>query len=115
MKSSTEIKNEMLSLQSELCTKGLKKTEISKIKKRYEFLKICKMYIESGPTHDFLHKEKERLQNKIKLINAGYKPDKRLIANGFKKEEQKEHKDYNKIMGIDKFKAQLKGIQYLID
>jgi len=114
MKSSIEIKNEMTSLQADLCTKGLKKMEVSKIKKRYEFLKICKMYIESNPTHEFLHKEKDRLQNKINLINAGYKPDQKLIDRGFKKEEQKEHKDYNKIMGIAKFKEQLKGIQYLI-
>jgi len=114
MKSAIEIKNEMTSLQSELCTKGLNKTEISKIKKRFEFLKICKAYVETEPTHDFLHREKERLQNKIKLINAGYKPDKRLIDMGFKKEEQRDHLDYNKIMGLPKFKEQLRSINFML-
>jgi hypothetical protein len=114
MKTITSIKKEMDSLQVELSTKDLKKTQISKIKKRHAFLKLCVAYINSNPTNEFLHSEKERLNNKINLIHAGYVPDQRLINAGFVKEEKKEHKDYNKIMSLDKFKEQLRSINYLI-
>lgn len=114
MKTATQIKAEMDSLQVELSTRDLKKQQIAKIKKRYAFLKVCMAYINSEPTHEFLHKEKERLNNKINLINAGYIPDQRLIDSGFKKQEKKEHQDYNKIMSLDKFKEQLKSINFLI-
>jgi len=115
MKSISQIDNEINGLQVQLSTsKDLKKSDVTKIKKRHSFLKICKMYIESNTTHEFLNKEKDRLQNKVNLINAGYVPDKRLINSGLKKEEQKEHQDYNKIMDLPKFKEQLRSVIFLL-
>ena len=116
MKSIKKIEQEMDSIQVEISTNSVyyKETDINRMKKRYIFLKMCYMYIESSPTDDFLNKEKDRLLNKINLINAGYEPNMKLIERGLKKEEQDEHKFYNKIMNVSKFKEQLKCINFLI-
>jgi hypothetical protein len=116
MKSIKKIEQEMNNIQVEISTNSKEYTEtaINRMKKRHSFLCVCKMYLESKPTDDFLEKEKERLSTRINLINAGYEPDQRLIDAGLKKEEQSEHKDYNKIMGLPKIKEQLKSIQFLL-
>ncbi len=114
MKSIKSIEQEMTNIQVSLSTEEHKKSVISRMKKRHSFLLTCKMYLKTNPTTEFIHKEKERLITRINLINAGYTPDKRLIDNGFRKEEQKEHADYNKIMGLGKCKDQLKAISFLI-
>lgn len=115
MKKVSKLTEEMDLIQVEISTGDLKKNEISKLKKRYSFLKLCVSYIQSNPTSEFLQNEKKRLSNKIKLINDGYIPNKRFLEQGLYKEEKKEHKDYNKIMGIDKWKEQLKSIVFLIN
>jgi len=115
MKQVIKIKSEMTDLQVEISTgKDLKRAQIKRLKTRYQFLQLCVSYLQTEPSVDYIKKEKERLQNKINLINAGYFPDKRLIEAGLRREEQKEHKQYNKIMSLDKFKAQLKAINYLL-
>ena len=115
MKTATQIQKEMDALQVEISTnKDLTKPQRTRIRKRYQFLNLCKTYIQGEPTKEYLQKEKDRLNNKVNLINAGYIPDQRLIDACLKKEEQKEHKDYNKIMGLAKFKDQLRSIQFLL-
>jgi hypothetical protein len=116
MKKVKQIKEEMNNIQVELSTgKHESQTLINRIKKKYQFLGLCKWYIESNPTEEFIGKEKERLVNKISLINDGYIPNERLIAHGLIKQEAEERKDYHLIMNTKKFKEQLKAINFLID
>ena len=114
MKTERQLKEEMDSIQVDLSTKDLKKMQISRLKKRYSFLKLCVHYLQSQPTKEFLQSEKERLNNKINLINAGYVPNEMYLKQGLHKEEKKEHKDYNKIMSMAKYQEQLKSIKFLI-
>ncbi len=115
MRSLVEIKAEMDGIQVALSTgKKLTKEFIAKEKKRYSFLKLCKVYLEGDPLEGFIKAEKMRIQNRIKVINEGYKPNQRLIDAELKKEERKEHKDYNNIMGLPKCKQQLKAINFLL-
>lgn len=115
MKSIKQLQQEMANIQVQISTEDdLSTPAINKLKKRYSFLKLCIMYLEEKPTIEFLDKEKDRLTNRVNLINAGYEPDKRLIASGLKKEEQAEHSDYNKLMGMPKLKEQLKSISFLL-
>jgi len=115
MKTITIIQKEMGSIQVDLSSsKGLSKSDVTKLKKKYSFLKMCKMYLESNPTEEYLLKEKEKLNARINAINSGYIPDQRLIDAGLKKEERKERADYNKIMGITKTRNQLQAIKFLL-
>ncbi len=115
MRTAVSIKAEMDSIQVSLSTgRGLTKQFIAKEKKRHSFLKLCKAYLEGDPAHEFIAKEKKRIQERIKLIDAGYKPNQRLIDAELVKEERKEHADYNKIMGMQKCKDQLKAINFLL-
>lgn len=115
MKSIKQIEQDMDAIQTAISTGlDLKKIHITRMKKKYAFLKVCKMYLQTTPTRDFLDKEKERLSTRVNLINAGYVPDKRLIQANMRKEEQAEHRDYNKIMGLPKIKEQLKSIIFLL-
>lgn len=114
MKTINQVVQEMNEIQVAISTGSHKQIQISRMKKRYSFLKLCKMYLKEEPTNDFLYKESERLSNRVDLINKGYKPDQRLIDANLRKEEQAEHKDYNKIMGLPKVKEQLRAIQFLI-
>jgi len=116
MKTITEIQKEMDSIKVDMMsnTKNISKSDKTKLKKRHQFLTICKMYLESNPTEEYLVKEKERLNSRVTAINKGYVPDKRLIEAGLKKEERKEHADYNKIMGLTKTRNQLQSIKFLL-
>jgi len=116
MKTITAVQKEMDSIKVDMMsnTKNISKSDRTKLKKKYEFLAICKMYLEHNPTEEYLMKEKERLSSRINAINKGYIPDERLIESGLKKEERKEHADYNKIMGLTKTKNQLQSIQFLL-
>lgn len=115
MKSIKQIQDEMNSIQVEISTgKDLSDTMINRLKKRYSFMVMCKMYLESNPTVEFLDKEKDRLSNRVNLINAGYEPNQRLIEANLRKEEQAEHNDYNKIMGLKLVKDQLQSIKFIL-
>ncbi len=116
MKSIRELQQEMDNIQVEISTnmKAYTEVQVNRMKKRFAFLGMCRAYLESLPTEDFLNKEKDRLNNKINLINAGYVPNQKLLDAGLNKQEQEEHKEYNKLMNMAKWKGQLKAIKFLI-
>lgn len=86
-----------------------KPRELSAAKKRMQFLNTCKMYLSDMPSQEFLVKERNRIELRMKLIGDGYdywkifRPRKNMID------------DYNKEMGVDVLMEQLKTIKYLLN
>lgn len=86
------------------------KSRQKKLKIEYDFLNVCKLYLETEPTEEFIKKEKKRLENRLQLISEGYKHDERQTL----KDQKKDRKDYDKLMGVSKIKSQLKAIYFLL-
>ena len=113
MKKIEPIAKEMKEINLDLVnnSSGLKKGQKTAMKNRYNFLRTCKLYLEAEPTVDFLKSEKARLNNKIKLINEGHIDNEKIDL----RDQKKERKEYDKIMGTAKFKIQLKTLNFLLN
>jgi hypothetical protein len=68
MKTLTTINSEIEELLA-LDRNREKPSVLNRAKKRIQFLKVCKAYLESEPTTEFLNKEKERLEKRLRLID----------------------------------------------
>jgi hypothetical protein len=67
--------NSILLLHDQLDFKNekiLENTELNKVKKRYNFLKTCLLYLLTDPKEYFIKKEIERLKNRLILIDFDY-------------------------------------------
>lgn len=128
MKSLNEIEKEIkfiidLNENERINRVGQKKSVIDRRKKRIAFLKLCKEYLSSSPTQDFLSKEKERIENRITAIETSYNVNSldpslkvKKTRKGFtSKNELEIMKDYKKVMGIPELKEQLKSITFLLN
>lgn len=113
----SEINERREAIRTELQVPFLKTLNVASLKrefarhtKRFEFLTLVLNYLATGPTNDFITKERDRLKNKLKLIDKHY-PDFRKSFIGEEKEAQKE---YSKLMRTGHFKNQLKTIEFLL-
>jgi hypothetical protein len=52
--------------------KDVKRTQLSKIKNRLEFLKVIKNYLLENPTEQFVAKEVKRIEDKINAIMSQF-------------------------------------------
>jgi hypothetical protein len=86
-----------------------KPAELSRMRKRVQFLTLCKNYLESKPNLEFLEKEQERLENRLSLINEGFDSWK---INYKGKDPLKE---YNKMMGVTDVKDKRRAIMFLLN
>lgn len=82
-----------------------------RLKKDFDWLKVCYMYLTTNPTELFLEQEKDRLANRLRLIESGYVYDERQTLDAQKKDK----KDYEKTMGVAKIKEQLKTIKFILN
>ena len=107
MKTIESIEKEMATLVADRGTYTPR--ERSAAKKRMQFLSVCKMYLSDMPSQAFLIKERDRIENRIDLINKDYgywktfQPRKNSID------------DYNKEMGVENLVIQLKTIKFLLN
>lgn len=81
------------------------------IQKRIDFLKFCRLYIETNPNPDFVKGEAERLANRINMYMETYVP---LKSERHTKAECSKHKrDFEKEMGIPKLRTQLLTLHFI--
>lgn len=107
MRSLLDVNTEIATLHEE-CTTGsvLKPSQLSRKKNKIEFLKIIKIYLESGPTLEYINLEIDRLENKITLL-----------SNSFDRSQYKDPKEafkkYEKDMGIPRLRVQLRTLRFI--
>lgn len=90
-------------------TDGFKNAQLTKIKKRLQFLKTCEHYLQSDPPPKFIKAEISRLQKRLDLFNknfAGWSPDK-PVANP--------KSAYSKEMGLPLLIIQLRTLKFILD
>jgi len=91
----------------------MKKHALNKLRKRLEFLEVVKKYLESGATHEFVLKEKERIAHLVTTITDGFGAW--SVWNKDKGESYKEQRDfYEKEMELKKYKLQFKALDFIL-
>lgn len=106
-----EIEKQLQELKSIKKPIGKLTKEYKGAQKRFEFLKNCKLYLESNPSEDFVIKQMNECK-KLKQRLAEAYPE---WARNFKPQEHiKNIKTYyNKEMGIVKIQNQLKYLSFI--
>ena len=104
-----EIKEATADLTKEYKKSSSKEATANRLKKKIQFLNLCKKYIESSPSSEFIDKEILRLENRINLLSADFvEPE-----NVDKKTLAKLKSAYGSEMGIPKLRVQLRTLRYL--
>lgn len=91
-----QINTEQAEIKYRLQNEEMKKAVENKLRKRSEFLKLCKIYIETNPNPDFLSAELERIKQKISLRMSGFNTE--LYEKCATKEFNKAKKEFEKSM-----------------
>lgn len=71
MKTLKEIKQEEESLLKEIKHTSTD-NEVKRIRRRLEFLKTCRLYIETKPSEQYLESQLQQLHNKVGVINQRF-------------------------------------------
>jgi hypothetical protein len=90
-------------------TKSQKK-DLVKMKKRIEYLKVIRHYLETKPSSDFLNKEIDRVENRINLILSHFSHSEQadqFVVKELKKEYEKEHE-------IPKLRKQVRALRHIL-
>ena|SRR5688500_10744664 len=91
----------------------LKSGERNRLKARLTLLSVCKNYLESAPTEEFILCERRRIE---KLMSAKSAQFEQWCASnkekGFTLKEQK--KEFEKEYNFKKFRGQLKALNFLL-
>lgn len=91
-----------------------KETELNKIKKRIQFLKLCEKYLESNPSPEFVSQEHKRI---LKIINtvadrfSTWAQNNPQAAAG--KDYRAQKSFYEKENGVPKLRKQLKTLAFI--
>jgi len=115
MKTKESIQNEISALQSKGANKSLfTPSEYKALGRRVEFLRTVLNYLQSEPRMEFIEKQKADLENKLKLIDDGFK---KFID--FRPKDNKDTKqvisEYESQMGVKHIKSQLKTLNYILN
>lgn len=86
-----------------------KKRQAKKLRNQLEHLKVCKLYIETCPSADFIEQEIRRLTGRKNAIMK-FKPDGPVMN----KEYKAKIKQWERDQGIEKINKQLKTLNFLI-
>lgn len=102
----SEINSEIKSI-----TKDSQKSEVSAVKKKVAFLRMCKMYLETNPREEFVIAQRDDVKKKIDLIPDRYKQ----WTEGKSLSKYKDpFKSYCTEMGMSDLKSKLKTLNYLL-
>lgn len=110
MKTLEEVKKQITDLREE--AKGLGKKEAKKICKRLGLLYSVQLYLETSPTQQFIEKQKDNLEYKVKVINDGFS----TWRNNNPKDSNVNNpkSKYNSYMGLRQVREQLATINYIL-
>jgi hypothetical protein len=110
MKKITEINDEIKQVLAEM--EYSEKAVLARLKNKLSYLKICKAYLESNPSEDFLKKEVGRIENRVnKIMELCIPLDE---SRALKSDINKHKKAYESEMGIVTIKKQLSTLYYLL-
>lgn len=93
---------------------GIKKGQVTKLKGQISFLTIVAHYLRTFPTDEFVNSELNRLNKRVKLIEADFEkwiPNKQYPENT--KGDRKKFSDYQKEMGVPKIKLQTRALRFI--
>lgn len=93
-------------------TKDYKKSVVTRLKKRIEFVRTCLYYINTNPTKEFVSKEAIRIQNRINAFMETYEG---LDETHMKTEVTKHRKKFEKEMDIPKLRTQLMTLHFILN
>lgn len=89
------------------------KLRVTKLKNKIQFLRTCKLCVESSPDEKYLKSERQRLENRINLFMDGYTP---LDPAKFIKGEVSKHRNrYEQEMGIPYIRTQLQTLYFILN
>lgn len=101
----TEEMNDLMAIDRKKSTAR----QLSKARKRVYFLTLCRNYLETSPTDEFLQAEEKRLQQIINNVGSRFTGEFATLAS-----ENAAKKEFNKKYDIPKYKDQLKVIRFLL-
>lgn len=85
-----------------------KRTVLSKILKRLEFLNLMKDYLTTNPTEEFVTKEINRIENRINALMALFDP------TAYKEPKIAMHK-FERDNGIPHLREQLRALRFILN
>lgn len=85
------------------------KKELVRMRKRIQYLKVIRLYLEKSPTIDFIKKEIDRIENRINLIDSHFSHSEQ--ADEFLVKQLK--KEYDKENGIPQLRIQLRALRFI--
>jgi hypothetical protein len=86
-------------------------TELRKIKKRIQFLEMCRLYLETKPREAFVYKQIESTKFIIETVDRRFGSWAEHRTGGNKALRRA----YNSLVEINKLKAQLKTLKFIYD
>lgn len=107
MKSLIEVNDEINKLL-ETNPRDTKKSQLSRILKRLEFLKLIKNYLTESPTEEFIKKEIGRVENRINALMA-------LFNAAAYKEPKKAMEKFERENGVPRLRDQLRALRFILD
>ena len=115
MQTEKQLKKEIDNILSEIKEAGKIDSKESgklerKLKKKLQYLKTCLLYLETRPTKTFLEKEKDRLLNRINLIQKQLE----IPENVARSEATKIRSKFEKQWDVPKLKTHLSTINFLL-
>lgn len=111
MKTQLYFKKEIDGILAEIKVSKTSK-DIRRLKLRLPLLRVCKMYVETNPSEEFIKKEIGRLTNRIDAFMKTYVP---LDETRFTLAVLKKHKkDFEKEMDMPKLKKQISALKFII-
>jgi len=81
------------------------------LKQKYEMLKVCRLYILTNPSIEFIQKQLENANMKLlKIIEAGPKEELYRFTEAYKKDMD----IYQKKEAVPHIRQQIKALEYLL-
>lgn len=103
MRTLIDVKTEIMKLTDELKTLELKKSQISRRKKRIQFLRLVEMYLDTAPDELYLELEIKKCVNKINALVS------RIPSNSMRSEKTKLESE----LGIKTLRAQVRTLRFI--
>jgi len=112
MKTINQIKKEEEDLRVEIDNANYVRDqkEINRIKKRLDFLKMCRIYLETRPSEQYIQGELTRLNNTIEILDERF-PAWSAGRSGGGTELKRQ---YNAVTDISKLRSQVRTLEYLL-
>jgi len=86
-------------------------TELRKIKKRIQFLEMCRLYLETKPREPFVLKQIEATKFIIETVDQRFGSWSAERTGG----NRELRRQYNSLVEMNKLKAQLKTLKFIYD